>query len=134
VLGNVPGESPVALPLTEIIPKTSTWFDYDAKYTPGATDEITPARLPADITAEAQQTAARVHDILGCGGLSRTDMIVSHGKVYVLETNTIPGMTRTSLFPQAARAAGITMPELLDRLIYLAIETHRRKKSYCLEN
>ncbi|MBM4086297.1 MAG: D-alanine--D-alanine ligase [Planctomycetes bacterium] len=134
VLGSLPGESPVALPLTEIVPRTATWFDYDAKYTPGATEEITPARLPADLTAEAQEIAVRVHEILDCGGLSRTDIIMRDGRLFVLETNTIPGMTRTSLFPQAARAAGISMSDLLDKLIYLAIEGHRRKKYYAIEN
>jgi D-alanine-D-alanine ligase len=121
VLGN---EELQSLPLVEIIPGAGyEFFDYEAKYTPGASTEICPARLSAEITAKAQTYAARAHRALYCRGYSRTDMIVSADEIYVLETNTIPGMTQTSLFPQAAAAANIPFPALLDRLIDLAMES-----------
>jgi D-alanine-D-alanine ligase len=120
VLGN---KAPQALPLVEIIPSSQyTFFDYEAKYQPGASSEICPARLDAELTARAQQYALTAHAALGCRGYSRTDMIVREGEIYVLETNTIPGMTATSLFPQAAKAAGLEFPALLDKLIILALE------------
>ena len=105
-----------ALPLIEIVPKRE-FFTYEAKYTPGASEEICPARLSAEMTARAQALAVRVHEVLGCRDMSRVDMFVRGGQVIVLEVNTIPGMTETSLLPQAARAAGISFPALLDRLI-----------------
>lgn len=120
VLGN---DSLQALPLVEIIPgEGHDFFDYSAKYTPGASNEICPARIPAEITAKAQKYGIRAHKALFCRGYSRTDMIVAEDEIYILETNTIPGMTQTSLYPQAAAAAGITFPALLDRLIELALE------------
>jgi D-alanine-D-alanine ligase len=120
VLGN---DTLQALPLVEIIPGDSyAFFDYAAKYTPGATREICPARLPPELTQKAQDYAMRAHQVLCCRGYSRTDMIVAGTDLVLLETNTIPGMTQTSLFPQAAAAAGIPFPDLLDRLIELALE------------
>jgi D-alanine-D-alanine ligase len=124
VLGN---DDLQALPLIEIIPDASfEFFDYEAKYTAGATEEICPARVDDNITAKAQSYAMMAHRALYCKGYSRTDMILKDDELYVLETNTIPGMTATSLFPQAAQAAGISFTELLDRLIQLGIETHAR--------
>ncbi len=120
VLGNA---TPQALPLVEICPADHyTFFDYDAKYQPGASQEICPARLSPELTEKAQTCALKAHQALGCRGYSRTDMIVRDDKIYVLETNTIPGMTATSLFPQAAKAAGLDFTELLDKLIKLALE------------
>jgi D-alanine-D-alanine ligase len=127
VLGGMLGERPTALPLTEIIPKTSKYFDFEAKYTPGASEEITPARLDEQLTKEAREIGARVHEALGCGSMSRTDMIVRGRDIYYLETNTIPGMTETSLYPQAARAAGMSFSELLDKQIELALAYHKRR-------
>jgi D-alanine-D-alanine ligase len=120
VLGN---DSLEALPLIEIVPSAGhEFFDYSAKYTPGASEEICPARLSPALTAKAQDYAKRAHQALCCRGYSRTDMIVSDNEVFVLETNTIPGMTQTSLFPQAAAVAGMSFSRLLDRLIELALE------------
>jgi len=128
VLGAAGGREPTPLIPTQIIPVTSQFFDYEAKYTPGATEEITPPRdVGDDMIREIQQTAVRAHKILVCGGMSRTDMIIRDGVLYVLELNTIPGMTEVSLYPQAASAAGIKFPELLGKLIQLAIETHTLK-------
>lgn len=124
VTGGVLGNDQLqALPLVEIVPSTSyPFFSYEAKYLPGATTEICPARIDAELTRAAQECALTAHQALGCRGYSRTDMKIREGEIYVLETNTIPGMTATSLFPQGAKAAGIEFPELLDKLIELALE------------
>lgn len=122
VLGN---ETLTALPIVEIIPgEKYQFFDYEAKYQPGATREICPADLDSELTARAQECAVTAHRALCLRGYSRTDMIVgTDGKIYVLETNTIPGMTPTSLLPQAAKVHGLSFADLLDRLIELALET-----------
>jgi D-alanine-D-alanine ligase len=124
VTGGVLGNAKLqALPLVEIIPTSKyDFFDYEAKYQPGATEEICPARLDPELTRRAQACALTAHRALSCRGYSRTDMLVREQEIYVLETNTIPGMTATSLFPQGANAAGIDFPELLDTLIFLAQE------------
>lgn len=121
VLGNDELE---ALPVIEIRPGEGfEFFDYTAKYTPGATEEICPAPIAPEIRDQVQAYAVAAHDALFLRGYSRTDMILSAGgNLYVLETNTIPGMTATSLYPQAAAVAGYTFPRLLDRLIELAME------------
>jgi len=128
VLGSPPGEDPIPLVPTQIVPLTGAFFDYEAKYTPGATEEITPPRVEASLITQLQRTAVQAHKILGCEGLSRTDMILCGDRVYVLETNTIPGMTENSLYPQAARAAGMEFSEVLDRIIRLAIKRHKAKR------
>lgn len=125
VMGNQDLE---ALPLIEIIPgKDHEFFDYDAKYLPGATQEICPARLDARLTQKAQACAIAAHKALYCQGYSRTDMILKDGECFILETNTIPGMTATSLFPQSAKAAGMSFGQLLDRLIELGMNARRRQ-------
>lgn len=119
ILGNDDLE---VLPIVEIVPMGG-FYDYQAKYTPGATDEIVPARIPAHVAAEARRVAQLCHRTLGCRGMSRTDMIVAPtGEIYTLEVNTIPGMTPTSLLPRSAQAAGMSFSQLLDRLIELALE------------
>jgi D-alanine-D-alanine ligase len=111
------------LPIIEIVPSESfDFFDYEAKYTAGATNEICPARISDEMTRKAQKIAKTAHEALFCKGYSRTDMILKNQDIYVLETNTIPGMTATSLLPQAAGAAGIPFSRLLDRLIELSME------------
>jgi D-alanine-D-alanine ligase len=123
VLGN---KSLEALPVIEIVPNPKyTFFDYQAKYTPGATSEICPARISRAQTEEVQSCAVRAHKALECRDWSRTDLILCEDKVYVLETNTIPGMTETSLVPLAARTAGMAFPQFVDRLIALCIERRR---------
>ena len=120
VLGN---DELTALPLVEIIPgEQYEFFDYEAKYQPGASTEICPAELDDPLTIRAQQYALAAHRALELRGYSRTDMIVSGDDIYVLETNTIPGMTPTSLLPQGAAAAGYDFAALLDRLLELAME------------
>ena len=120
VIGNQELE---AFPIIEIIPdKAHDFFDYEAKYTAGISQEICPARIDEELTLQAQTHAKNAHQALFCRGYSRTDMILRDREIYVLETNTIPGMTATSLLPQAARAAGINFTKLLDRLIELGLE------------
>ncbi len=112
-----------ALPLIEIVPdKSYEFFDYAAKYTAGATNEICPARINDVMTEKAQEIAKTAHQALFCRGYSRTDMILKDQDIFVLETNTIPGMTATSLLPLAAGKAGISFSRLLDRLIELSLE------------
>lgn len=113
-----------ALPLVEIIPGPEyPFFDYQAKYQPGASREVCPAPLDAETTRKAQEYGLRAHRALKLKGYSRTDMMVAeNGEIYVIETNTIPGMTPTSLLPQAAKAFGLDFSQLLDRLIELALE------------
>ncbi len=119
-----------ALPIIEITPdKKYEFFDYDAKYTNGATRETCPARINAALTEKAQTYAKMAHRALFCKGYSRTDMILTKRDIYVLETNTIPGMTPASLLPLAAGTAGMTFNQLLDKLIELSIEEHRRVKN-----
>lgn len=128
VIGN---EHLEALPIVEIIPdKAHDFFDYTAKYTAGVTEEICPARIDNDLTVMAQDFAMRAHTALFCRGYSRTDMILKGKALFVLETNTIPGMTATSLLPQAAAVAGISFSRLLDRLIRLSIEAHDKGKRH----
>lgn len=111
------------LPLVEIVPHQKfRFFDYEAKYTPGATREVCPAPLGEPLAERIRGVGRAAHRTLECSVWSRTDMIVREEEIYVLETNTIPGMTENSLFPLAARAAGITFPELLDRLITFSLE------------
>jgi D-alanine-D-alanine ligase len=110
-----------ALPVVEIVPRRAV-FDYEAKYDPALTEEICPARIPEAQARAAQELGVRAHRALGCRGLSRTDMIVGPSGPVVLEVNTLPGMTENSLLPKAARVAGIPFPELLDRLVRLALE------------
>ena len=120
VLGN---KKLYSLPIIEIIPnKDYDFFDYKAKYIPGATQEICPARIKDNIKIQVQKYAIAAHKALFLKGYSRTDMILANEKLYVLETNTIPGMTKTSLYPQAAEKAGFSFSKLLDKLISLAIE------------
>ncbi len=125
VLGN---QDPETLPVIEIRPgQDYEFFDYEAKYVAGATEEICPARIDDDLTAEVQELALRAHNTLCLKGYSRTDLILRDRELFVLETNTIPGMTATSLYPQSAKEAGYSFSALLDKLIDLAIEDHKQK-------
>jgi len=117
-----------ALPVIEIIPNPRyEFFNYHAKYLPGASQEICPARIDEALTEKAQAYAKMAHRALFCEGYSRTDMMLSDGELYILETNTIPGMTETSLLPLAAKTAGIPFSRLLDILIELGIESKPKR-------
>jgi len=101
----------IVLPVTEIISKNE-FFDYEAKYTPGKSEEVTPADMLSDVTNEIQRTSKFVYDLLGCKGIVRVDFIVIGEKPFFIEINTIPGMTKESLVPKQAAAAGISLEEL----------------------
>lgn len=104
------------LPAVEIVPKTGR-YDFASKYEPGATEEICPARLPEEMLRQVEAIALRCHQVLGCRGASRTDMIVTESGPVVLELNSLPGMTATSLLPNSAKAAGIEFDELCERIL-----------------
>jgi len=106
-----------ALPPTELTPLISDFFDYKAKYQPGGTKETTPPDMDAAIIAKIQKAAIVAHEAVGCASYSRSDFIVRGSELFILEINTLPGMTATSILPQQAAAAGITFPELLDIII-----------------
>ena len=121
VLGGGVLEPTLPLPVTEIVPMGSAFFDFRAKYTTSACEEVTPARIPDAIARLVQQIAREAHDVLGCEGMSRSDFMLDGSEPILLETNTIPGMTATSLLPQGAAAAGISFPQLIDRLVRSAL-------------
>lgn len=112
-------EKGIPLPVIEIIPKTGEWFDYRAKYEAGAAEEVCPAEIPEEIKDKVQEYAVQVFEAIGCRDVARADFIWDEEKktVFFLEVNTIPGMTATSLVPQAARAYGLEFPDFLDKLI-----------------
>lgn len=111
------GGQPYALPPTELIPLKADFFDYNSKYDQGGADEITPPDMPPAVLEEIQAAAVTAHKALGCRAYSRTDMIVNERGVYLIETNTLPGMTATSILPQQARAAGMSFEELMEYLV-----------------
>lgn len=118
VLGN---ENPTALPVIEIIPQ-SDFYDFESKYAPGGSQHICPARISDEKRDLVQSYAVAAHKALECSGMSRSDFILDeNGECWILETNTIPGMTGTSLLPDAARAAGMDFPGLCMRLVELAL-------------
>ena len=105
----------VKLPVTEIV-TTREFFDYEAKYL-GESQEICPAQISAELTAQIQETTEKIYKYMGCSGLVRMDYIVRDGEIFFLETNTVPGMTPMSLVPAQVRAAGISMEEFVNTLI-----------------
>ncbi|HYU10255.1 MAG TPA: D-alanine--D-alanine ligase [Gemmatimonadales bacterium] len=114
VLGEVP------LPVGEIVPKHEL-FDYETKYTPGMSEETFPARIDTLLARQLQEYALMAHRAVKLSGYSRIDFrVTSDGDIFCLEANSLPGMTRTSLYPQAAQAAGIPFPELCERIAGLA--------------
>lgn len=106
----------IVLPVTEIVPKNE-FFDYEAKYTPGKSDEITPATIGEKLTEEVQQLSSLIYDLLGCKGIVRVDFIIVKGKPLFLEINTVPGMTAESLIPKQAKVAGIEPGDLYSMVI-----------------
>ena len=118
ILGN---EKPIVLPLVEIVPKKE-FFDYEAKYSEKLTDEICPARISSLLTKKTKEAALKAYKTLGCSVFSRVDLIIINDRPYILEINPIPGLTPVSLFPKAAKAAGITYPELLTKIIELSLK------------
>ncbi|HEX6349428.1 MAG TPA: D-alanine--D-alanine ligase [Candidatus Dormibacteraeota bacterium] len=113
------------LPTLEITYENEN-YDYDAKYTEGRSHHIIPARIPSAARERAAELSARAFETLGCEGFARVDLIIDvAGEGWLLEVNTVPGLTSLSLFPDAARAAGIEFPELCERLVQHALARHR---------
>lgn len=120
IIGN---EETTALPVIEIVPMIGEYYDFEAKYANGGSKHICPAPFNEDVTCRLQESAQIAHAALGCSGVSRTDFLIDEDEeLWILETNTIPGMTATSLLPDAAHAAGIPFPELCTKLIEFALE------------
>jgi D-alanine-D-alanine ligase len=110
---------PVALPVVEAVPREEDFYDYESRYEIGMTTFVCPAELEAQTTARAQELALEVYSLLGCHGVARVDLMleVDTDDLWVLETNVVPGLTETSLLPQAADAAGIGFDELTARVL-----------------
>ncbi len=122
------GNPPQALPAIEIVPHKD-FYDYEAKYQPGMSDHLIPPRLPDKTIKVAQELAVRAHACLHCRDISRVDFRVTpQGMPYVLEINTLPGMTATSLVPDAAKACGVSFAELVERLVRMALERNANKE------
>ena len=120
VIGN---EQVQALPVIQIVPQMGEFYDFESKYAEGGSEHVCPAPLDDATTRKVQELAIRAHNALRCEGVSRSDIILdSEGNAWVLETNTLPGMTSTSLLPDAGRAAGMDFPSLCTRLLELAFE------------
>jgi D-alanine-D-alanine ligase len=113
---------PLPLPVVEAVPREEDFYDYESRYEIGMTTFVCPAELPGETTARAQELALAVYDLLGCHGVARVDLMLDEqsGELWVLETNVVPGMTATSLLPQAADAAGIGFDELIARVLQSA--------------
>jgi D-alanine-D-alanine ligase len=113
---------PLPLPVVEAVPREEEFYDYESRYEIGMTTFVCPAELPAETTARAQELALAVYELLGCHGVARVDLMLDEqsGELWVLETNVVPGMTATSLLPQAADAAGIGFDELIARVLQSA--------------
>ena len=106
----------IIFPVTEVLPKNE-FFDFEAKYTPGAAVEITPARLPKHLFEECQQISSKVYDLCRCEGIVRVDYILKDETFYFLEINTTPGMTATSFIPQQIEAMGSTLKDIVSMII-----------------
>jgi D-alanine-D-alanine ligase len=115
-------DGPTPLPVVEAVPRDEDFYDFEARYEIGRSDFVCPAELPGDAAERAQQLALEVYRLLGCYGFGRVDLMLEEGgELQVLETNSIPGLTETSLLPQAAEAAGIEFDELIDRILETAL-------------
>jgi D-alanine-D-alanine ligase len=112
-----------ALPVVEAVPRDEEFYDFEARYEIGRTDFVCPAELPDGLTELAHELAVRTYRLLGCSAFARVDLMLdAGGDLTVLEANPIPGLTETSLLPQAAEAAGISFDELVGRILELALE------------
>jgi D-alanine-D-alanine ligase len=109
-------ELELIFPVTEVIPQNE-FFDYEAKYIPGKTDEITPARISPELTQKIQQLSSRIYDLCDCSGIVRMDYILKDNEFYFLEVNTTPGMTATSFVPQQIAAMGRKLGDILGLII-----------------
>ena len=118
----IEGERPEALPVLEAVPREEDFYDYESRYGIGMTTFVCPADLPEETTARAQELALRVYEVLGCHGFARVDLMLDEdsGELWVLEVNVVPGLTETSLLPQAADAARIGFDDLVARILHSA--------------
>ncbi|HWX97078.1 MAG TPA: hypothetical protein VNZ01_09525, partial [Solirubrobacteraceae bacterium] len=118
-----PAPGPLALPVVEAIPREEDFYNYESRYEIGMTTFVCPAELDAETSTRSQQLALDAYRLLGCHGVARVDLMLDEqsGELLVLETNSIPGMTETSLLPQAADAAGIGFDELVGRILASAL-------------
>lgn len=107
-------------PITEIVSKKE-FFDYEAKYTTGLSEEITPARIPESLANECKALTSKIYDLLNCRGIIRVDFIYSNNKLYLLEPNTVPGMSKNSIIPQQIRAIGLNPMDIFGMVIENAI-------------
>ena len=121
------GEEPRALGLVEIRPRGGA-YNFEAKYTPGATDFAIPAEITPGAAARLEETALKVYEVLGCSGFARVDTVVEGGTPLVLDVKTVPGFTETSPFPLAAAAAGISFETLLEAILEAALQTEAAAK------
>jgi D-alanine-D-alanine ligase len=121
------GEEPEVLGLVEIRPREGA-YNFEAKYTPGATDFAIPAEIPAEAAARLEETALKIYEILGCSGFARVDTIVEGDTPRVLDVKTIPGFTETSTFPLAAEAAGIPFEKLVETMLDATLQTEAAAK------
>jgi D-alanine-D-alanine ligase len=121
------GEEPEALGLVEIRPREGA-YNFEAKYTPGATDFAIPAEIPAQTASSLEETALDVYRTLGCSGFARVDTIVADGIPWVLDVKTIPGFTETSTFPLAAEASGVSFEKLVETMLDAALQTEAPAK------
>ncbi len=113
--------APEALPVVEAVPQGDDFYDFESRYEIGRTSFVCPAQLPGDATDRAQELALATYRLLGCRGFGRVDLMLDGaGELFVLEANTIPGLTETSLLPQAAEAAGVGFDELVRRILELS--------------
>jgi D-alanine-D-alanine ligase len=111
------------LPVVEAVPTGDGFYDFEARYEIGRTEFVCPATLPDGVTEQAQELALRTYRLLGCSAFGRVDLMLgADAELTVLEANPIPGLTETSLLPQAAEAAGISFDELVGRIVELALE------------
>jgi D-alanine-D-alanine ligase len=120
--------APVALPIVEAVPQEEDFYDFEARYEIGRTHFHCPAVLGAEVAERAAELALETYTMLGCAGFGRVDLMLSHddGELSVLEVNPIPGLTETSLLPQAAEAAGISFQELVQSILAAAVSGRTR--------
>ncbi|MFA5966946.1 MAG: D-alanine--D-alanine ligase [Patescibacteria group bacterium] len=111
-----------ALPVVEIIPPENRWFDYEVKYNNATQENIPPKYISTEIQEQAQAIALHIHKLCGCRHLSRVDMILRRNRLFILEINTLPGMTPESIYPKAAKAVGLDMRQLMGKLVLLATD------------
>ena len=114
---------PRRFPSSRLIPQNES-YDFESKYAPGGSKHVCPARIDSAATEGVQKYAVRAHNALGCEGVTRTDFLLEkNGDMWALETNTVPGMTATSLLPDAARAVGVSFPELTTMMVQMALDS-----------